>query len=148
MGLDSTRNTLFELYRSVGSCVQCGNWIVRPSATLKQFSSFITREKKERKPTPGLWLCRWIWNPDSPLLSSLLLPSLSSLPSYLGRDWCSFLVRAGAPKARPCWEEPGDAQAGQLCQFALELHIPACFGSSFFEHAKVVYVCISWKKLF
>lgn len=41
------------------------------------------------------------------LLSSLLLPSLSSLPSYLGRDWCFFPVRAGAPRHALAGRSPG-----------------------------------------
>lgn len=107
-------------------CVQCWVWTSRPPTTLKQLQFFYYKEKK---PTETLAV---------PTGHGILTPPFShsswpAIPARLPkrRDQ-SFFHKGWCPEARPSWEDPGDAQAVQLWRFALELHIPACFGFSFF----------------
>lgn len=107
-------------------CVQCWVWSSRPPTTLKQLQFFYYKEKKTHE---NSGCAHWTWNPDSSLLSFLLARHSCPLPKR--RDQ-SFFHKGGCPEAHPSWEDPGDAQAVQLWRFALDLHIPACFGFSFF----------------
>lgn len=68
----------------------------------------------------------------SPFSHFLLVPSLPSLPSYL-RDQSFFRVRACAPRR---------ALDGRS-QGTLRLHIPACFGFSFFLSMPKLCVFVS-----
>lgn len=113
-------------------CVQCWVWSSRPPTTLKQLQFFYYKGKK--KTTKALAV---------PTGHGILTP-----PSYLREETRVSSTRADAPRHALHGRSLGMlrlSNCGGLlwnCTFLLALVL------AFFEHAKVVCVCISWKKSF
>lgn len=126
----TTEITDLHCVSPVGSCVRCWVWSVRPSTSLKQLQFLYYKEKKQQHEDSGSATRHGIL--ISPFSHFLLVPSLPSLPSYL-RDQSFFRARACAPRR---------ALDGRS-QGTLRLHIPACFGFSFFLSMPKLCVFVS-----